>query len=159
MRNVLARLERVEAALDRLAGPKAPEIDWDGMTDRERWEWWAEHLPRLLRWWWTGELEFARTLEGFDGKFVREPGAGEKIGKYLNLMYLNLGDPYAFVPGADPRYEEARRDVVAVMRRVLEAEGDGLVALLEDKVLRELDQVRWRAFRERFGQQARGAGP
>jgi hypothetical protein len=57
------------------------------------------------------------------------------------------------------RHEEARRDVVAVMRRVLEAEGDGLVALLEDKVLRELDQVRWRAFRGRFGQQAQGAGP
>jgi hypothetical protein len=128
------------------------------MTNDEWVGWLAERLPRLLGWWWTGDLDFARTLEGFDGLFVREPGAREKFGTYWRLLYLNPGDLYGFLPGPDARYEETRRDVMAVMRRALEAEGSGLVPLLEDEALRQLHEARIRAFRERFGQPPREAG-
>jgi hypothetical protein len=99
----------------------------------------AEHLPDYLEEHITGDAEFARTLEGFDGRLSKSPGFKEAFGRSWRNQYQRFGKGgtmYLFPP-LDPNteYEQVRRQVVQMIREQLQKSPDDNVDILIEEVL------------------------
>jgi hypothetical protein len=144
-------LRRLREQVEEMPPPPPPDVPRFQSRD-DFLDFLAEHLPDWLQEQVTGEREgFARRLDAYDGRLSKAPCFMEAFRLYAYQQYegyaFNLGNLWLFIPGdSATRYEQARRDVVRMMREQLLATGDGLdemiASVLCDESLAELGR-RW----------------
>jgi hypothetical protein len=112
-------------------------------------DWLSQRLPDYLEAAITGDADFARTLDAFDGRLSQAAGFHEAFSRYWRHQYENFGRAgtmYLFPP-LDPNTEceQARRKVVQMIREQLQKSPDNVDILIaevlaDDAMLRELNR-------------------
>jgi hypothetical protein len=152
VRSYHRRLERVAQQLEEMQASVIPSEPQAFESEDEVLDFLAEYLPDWLEEQITGDTEgFARRLDAYSGRLSKAPGfmAAFKIYSYqqYEAHAVNGGNLWLFIPGdGATRYEQARRDVVRMLREQMLASGDELDALfaeaLCDETLADLGR-RW----------------